>query len=177
MHTHQVPHAQCCPSGDVHSCTGKCRPEGWVGDHWCDADLECYCEEKNSPPCGGKPPVPVCSARWARCQNRNIYIYSGLGETLQARQVNHSVVGVLFAPSTLTPSFQAALALASPTAIVQSFPFRGNRASLWAKYYSLHSHLPLQTSQCIAGTVFRSRSNVSAHWSHSNIMLPALRVG
>ena len=67
MHPHQVPHAQCCPSGDVHSCTGECRPGRWVGDDHCDADLECYCEEKASPPC--KPPGPDFSARWARCQN------------------------------------------------------------------------------------------------------------
>jgi hypothetical protein len=92
-HPHQVPHGQCCESGDVYTCSGGCSLD-WVGDFWCDLDLECYCEEKASPACGGKPPVTVCSARCARCQHP----YSGAGELLQGHEVIHGVGGVLCGP-------------------------------------------------------------------------------
>ena len=97
--------------------------------------------------------------------------------SLEAHQVNHGVAGVLCALSTLVPSFQAADPPDNPPAKLLLFCIRGNRASLRSKYHSLHSHLPSQTSQCITGTVSQSSSHVSADWSHSNVMLPALRVG
>jgi hypothetical protein len=53
MHSHQVPHDQCCTSGYVYGCTGGCVEESGVGDDWCDAVLECYCAEESD--CG-KPP-------------------------------------------------------------------------------------------------------------------------
>jgi len=92
---------------------------------------------------------------------------------LLAHQVNHGVAGVLCASLTMAPSFQ----VASLTATLHPFCIRGNRASLWAKYHFLHSHLPSQTSKCIAGSVSQSSSHMSAHWCHSNMMLPTLRVG
>ena len=99
MHPHQVPHFQCCPPGWVHDCTGVCTLEVWVGDDFCHANLECYCEEKVSRPCGGKPPVPFCLARWARCQHP----YSRAGEPQQGREVMHCVGGVFCRPLNNTP--------------------------------------------------------------------------
>ena len=67
MCLHQVPHLQCCPFDWLYDCMGgDCQPERWIEDDYCDAGLECYCEEWSD--CG-KPPDPICSARWARCPN------------------------------------------------------------------------------------------------------------
>ena len=63
MHPNQVPHGQCCTSTQVQDCTGACTSAAWVGGDECNAGLECYCEEQASPPCFGKPPVSLCSAR------------------------------------------------------------------------------------------------------------------
>jgi hypothetical protein len=63
MHPHQVPHYKCCLAGYVYKCAGGCTEESLVGDDYCNAELECYCEEKGGD-CGGKP--PICSTRWAR---------------------------------------------------------------------------------------------------------------
>ena len=53
MHPHQVPHGQCCSSTEVVDCTGSCTSASWVGDDYCNAGLECYCEEQASPACFG----------------------------------------------------------------------------------------------------------------------------
>ena len=74
MHPHQVNHDQCgALPGDVKACVGWWTKESHLGDHFCNPELECYCEEEGD--CGN-PSVPVCSALWARYQHLN----TGAGE-------------------------------------------------------------------------------------------------
>jgi hypothetical protein len=101
IHLHQVPHLQCCPSGEVYSCSGgECAPESLVGDFTCHGgglhvSLECYCEEqKLDCGTGGKPPAPVCSARWAQCQHPRTVA----DESLQAHLLILGMAGVLCGP-------------------------------------------------------------------------------
>ena len=95
MHPHQVPHGLCCSSGYVLGCVRGCEPESWIGNDFCDFELECYCEEEDSD-CSGKCPVPDCSACWASCQHP----CTGAGEPLQAHQIMLGVTSVLCAPWT-----------------------------------------------------------------------------
>ena len=91
IHPHQVPHDQCCNSGWMLGCWGGCFPESsWVGDDWCDAELQCYCEEKASPPCSGCRPCPFAPQAGHQ--------YTAAGEPLQAHLVIHGVAGVLCGP-------------------------------------------------------------------------------
>ena len=84
MHPHQVRHNICCPGGSVNTCEARCFAElqsdpgsrdiccveAWkLTDGECHPFLQCYCEEKNSPPC--MPPVSICSARWARASSES----------------------------------------------------------------------------------------------------------